>query len=242
MTDPAVGFARTPKDTIARKPSEALYTVAINEILKDDLVEDNALAGSLERVWLDETKSFVRSALHAIRPDSEQLLNDDDDFFLTQAMDSLNVVELVQRLRLGLSKSSSSDSNTLVKWGRLIHKFPTINGLANGILSLRFYDKEIGHTESITADDLARDLTAKLPKPNIGQQKLSSSSNEKQHIILLGARGRLGPFIMQALLDSPNVASTKCLNRSREGKSLVAAFQNRANEVGLSVDTGDPWL
>ncbi|KAE8133833.1 hypothetical protein BDV38DRAFT_274032 [Aspergillus pseudotamarii] len=42
LTDPAVGFARTPKGTIARKKSEALYTAAIDSVFRDGMVSDNS--------------------------------------------------------------------------------------------------------------------------------------------------------------------------------------------------------
>ncbi|GAB1205121.1 hypothetical protein APSETT445_003791 [Aspergillus pseudonomiae] len=40
LTDPALGFARTPKGTIARKPSEALYTAAIDAVFRDGIVDE----------------------------------------------------------------------------------------------------------------------------------------------------------------------------------------------------------
>ncbi|KAB8264289.1 hypothetical protein BDV32DRAFT_160563 [Aspergillus pseudonomiae] len=40
LTDPAVGFARTPKGTIARKRSEALYTAAIDAVFRDGIVDE----------------------------------------------------------------------------------------------------------------------------------------------------------------------------------------------------------
>ncbi|OGM49661.1 putative AMP dependent ligase/synthetase [Aspergillus bombycis] len=42
LTDPAVGFARTPKGTISRKKSEALYTAAIDAVFRDNIVDENS--------------------------------------------------------------------------------------------------------------------------------------------------------------------------------------------------------
>ncbi|KAE8319591.1 hypothetical protein BDV41DRAFT_520273 [Aspergillus transmontanensis] len=46
LTDPAIGFARTPKGTIARKKSEALYTAAIDGVFRDGIVNDDILTGA----------------------------------------------------------------------------------------------------------------------------------------------------------------------------------------------------
>ncbi|GMG13179.1 unnamed protein product [Aspergillus oryzae] len=46
LTDPEVGFARTPKGTIARKTSEAIYTAAIDALFRGGIVEDNGLTGA----------------------------------------------------------------------------------------------------------------------------------------------------------------------------------------------------
>ncbi|KAE8363158.1 hypothetical protein BDV27DRAFT_146338 [Aspergillus caelatus] len=41
LTDPAVGFTRTSKGTIAHKKSEALYTAAIDAVFRDGIISDN---------------------------------------------------------------------------------------------------------------------------------------------------------------------------------------------------------
>ncbi|KAJ5709373.1 hypothetical protein N7493_010707 [Penicillium malachiteum] len=217
LTDPEIGFPRTPKGTIVRKLSEALYTPTIDSVF-NGIEEDGSEAGSLEKIWAHETKSFIRSAIRAIRPDSEVLLKDDDDFFIARAMDPLNVVGLAQKLKLALSSSMSSDDNTLINWRVAIYESPTINSLTKAIISSRFDQRE-------------RNMRSQGP----------SSSSKGQRIVLLGARGRLERFLVKALLDSPGVASLTCLDRAR-GVSPSTAFQECASELGISIDAGDPRL
>ncbi|KAJ6021746.1 hypothetical protein N7540_007250 [Penicillium herquei] len=239
LTDPDIGFLRTPKGTVVRKLSETLYTTTIDSVF-NGIEDDGSEAGSLEKIWAHETKNFIRSAIQAIRPDSEIRLKDDDDFFITRAMDSLNVVELAQKLKLALSNSMSSNDNTLISWRLAIYESPTINGLTKAILSSCFVQTATTPTENSTADDIFEELKAKLPERNMRSQEPSPSS-EGQHIVLLGARGRLGPFIVKALLDSPSVASLTCLDRAR-GASPSKAFQECASELGISIDSRDPRL
>ncbi|KAJ5722467.1 hypothetical protein N7488_000502 [Penicillium malachiteum] len=239
LTNPEIGFLRTRKGTIVRKLSEALYTATIDSVFNG--TEDNeGEAGYLEKIWAHETKNFIRSAIRTIRPDSEIRLKDDDDFFITRAMDSLNVFELAQQLNLALSSSMSSDDNTLINWRLAIYESPTINGLTKAVMSSRLDQRASDPVKNLTADDLVEELKAKLPERNMRSQEPSSSS-KGQHVVLLGARGRLGPFIVRALLDSPSVASLTCLDRAR-GASSSTAFEECASELGISIDAGDPRL
>ncbi|KAJ5735356.1 uncharacterized protein N7483_000481 [Penicillium malachiteum] len=214
LTDPDIGFLRTPKGTIVRKLSEALYTSTIDSIF-NGIWNDDREAGCLEKIWAHETKNFIRSAIRAI-------------------------LELAQKLKLALSNSMSGDGDTLTIWRLAIYENPTINGLSKAVLSSHFDQKVSKPTENLTADDLVQELKAKLPERNMQSQEPSSSS-KGQHIVLLGARGRLGPFLVKALLGSPSVASLTCLDRAR-GASPSKAFQECADKLGISIDTADPRL
>lgn len=48
LTDPAVGFARTPKGTVSRKASEAFYIATIDAVFRDAIFIDNSLTSVFE--------------------------------------------------------------------------------------------------------------------------------------------------------------------------------------------------
>ncbi|KAJ5105513.1 hypothetical protein NUU61_002860 [Penicillium alfredii] len=238
LSDPNLGFFRTPKGTISRKPTESLYAEYIATAFIDGVSDEQSEIGILENHWMNETKNFIRSIVHDIHSDNP--LEDTDDFFVAKAMDSLTVVELGQKLRLGLVRRMKRESNTLNFWLRTIFENPSIDSLSKATLDITFGQgqSEFGYRKTHGMEQLLEDLTADLPEPATPRAQPPSPSDGVR-VVLLGSRGRLGPFMVKDFLDDPQVTSLKCLDRGNNGRS---AFQRQANVLDLQINLDDPRL
>ncbi|KAJ5172515.1 hypothetical protein N7492_005108 [Penicillium capsulatum] len=238
LSQPNLGFFRSPKGTISRKPTESLYAEYIAAAFIDGTTDEESEIGILERHWLDEAKRFIASIVHDIRP--EITLKESDDFFVAKAMDSLTVLELGQKLRLGLMRRMNPEINTINFWLRVIFENPSIDSLAKATLDAMFGqgDPHSGWEGGNAPDDILDELTSHLPAPSTEEPSLSLPTEDVK-VVLIGSRGRLGPYIVRDLLENPRVAGIKCLDRGNDGK---AAFEQRAFELGLDVATNDPRI
>jgi thioester reductase-like protein len=235
LSQPNLGFFRAPKGTISRKPTESLYAEFIAGALMDGTTDEESEIGILEKHWMDEAKRFIGSIVHDIRPDAT--FKESDDLFITGAMDSLTVVELGQQLRLGLLRRMDKEKNTVNFWMRTIYENPTIDDLAKAILDAVFGQAE-SHTEpsqAVEVESVVEEFTSQLPEPK-EQRPNAPLPTDGINVVLLGSRGRLGPFIVKDLLDNPRVAKIKCLDRGTFGE---VSFQRRVDELGLDIDAKD---
>ncbi|KAJ5938669.1 hypothetical protein N7466_001803 [Penicillium verhagenii] len=237
LSQPNLGFIRTPKGMIARKPTESLYSEYITAAFVDGTTDEQGEIGVLENYWTDEAKRFIGSVVHDIRPDSN--IRETDDFFVLKAMDSLSVLELGQKLKLGLSGRMDKEKNTIDFWMRTIFENPTIESLATATLDAVFGHGESGQSEQrFSVDGLVEDLIAHLPEP-MSTTPPPPLNTENIKIVLLGCQGRLGPYLVRSLLDDERVAGIKCLDC---GPDVREMFQMRVDELGLDVDSRDPRL
>lgn len=238
LSQPSLGFFRSPKGTISRKATESLYAEYIAGAFIDGTTDEESEIGILEKHWLDEAKRFIASIVHDIRP--EITLKDSDDFFVAKAMDSLTVLELGQKLRLGLIRRMNAETNTINFWLRAIFENPSIDSLAKATLDAVFGqgDSHPDWQHSNDPDDMLEELKSYLPEPS-EEDPSPSLPTEDLRVVLLGARGRLGPYIVKELLEDPRVVGIKCLDRGSDGQE---AFHRRAFDLGINVATNDPRL
>ncbi|KAJ5368439.1 uncharacterized protein N7496_008199 [Penicillium cataractarum] len=238
LSQPNLGFFRAPKGTISRQPTESLYAEYIAAAFIDGTTDEQSEIGILENHWLDEAKRFIGSVVHDIRP--EITLKESDDFFVAKAMDSLTVLELGQKLRLGLIRRMNPEKNTINFWLRTIFENPSIEALAKATL-----DSVIGKgdfdeysSRSFNAEHVLEECVAQLPEPS-GLEPELELPTEDIKVVLLGSRGRLGPYIVRDLLNDPRVAGIKCLDRGGSGQT---EFQRRVDELGIDVEASNARL
>lgn len=237
LSQPNLGFIRAPRGTIARKPTESLYSEYITAAFVDGTTDEQGEMGILENYWRDEAKRFIGSVVHDIHPDSK--IRETDDFFVLKAMDSLSVLELGQKLKLGLSGRMDKEKNTIDFWMRMIFENPTIDGLATATLDAAFgKGKGSQSQQRLSVDGLVGDLIAQLPEA-IATTPPPPFATDDIKVVLLGCLGRLGPYLVKSLLDDDRVAGIKCLDR---GPDVRDTFQMRVDELGLNIDAKDARL
>lgn len=241
---PELPFIRTPKGTISRKATEEVYSKEIAKAFTykcDGKVTD---IGGLEYLVLDAIKKFIRSALHALHPDIE--LQDDDDFFSFHGMDSFTVMELGEKMRLGVLRPLSTEREHNM-WLRMIYGNPSIKSLAAATLNTLWSrkttaDKEGSPDIAKQMRNLVEEMTCGIPGAAAEPSSLLPSLSlpaDNINIVLLGARGRLGPYLVRELLQDSRVGKIRCLNRGLNGRrnfGKIAADQN------LKIDIEDERL
>ncbi|KAJ5738945.1 hypothetical protein N7493_002100 [Penicillium malachiteum] len=239
LSQPNLGFFRSPKGAISRKPTESLYAEYINAAFVDGTTDEQNEVGVLENYWIDETKRFIGSIVHDIRPEAR--LSETDDLFMNNAMDSLSVLELGQKLKLGLAGRMDKEKNNIDFWMRTIFDNPTIEDLAAATLDAVCGSGGGGSSQSqipYGVDNFVEGMIAQLPEPR-STSPPPPLDTEELRIVLLGSQGRLGPYLVKTLLEDDRVAGVKCLDRGQNGQEL---FQARADELSLGIDAEDPRL
>ncbi|KAJ5765091.1 hypothetical protein N7520_004650 [Penicillium odoratum] len=237
LSQPNLGFIRAPRGTIARMPTESLYSEYITAAFVDGTTDEQGEIGILENYWTDEAKRFIGSVVNDIRPDIK--IRETDDFFVLKAMDSLSALELGQKLKLGLSGRMDKEKNTIDFWMRTIFDNPTIDGLATATMDAAFGKSEPSQFQKrFSVDGLVEDLIAQLPEP-MATSPPPPLATEAIKVVLLGCQGRLGPYLVKSLLDDDRVAGIKCLDR---GPNVRETFQMRVDELALGIDSRNPRL
>ena len=223
FTTPAKPMSRAGKGTIQRATTIKQYS---NEI-------DALYTGSdpsEESMDLD-TKNF-RSVSSSIRyiiehTTKSEILGDEDDFF-THGMDSLQVLQIVRRLKTALTKSGAEVMITT----STIYLHPTVAKLAKTILQLVHPSLTDGGAPE--EDDISKmkESLEKWSSELPGQNKHSALT-----VILTGSTGSLGSYLLDALLGETKVAKVYCLNRSSDaGERQVKSNSSRGLITSWTTD------
>lgn len=237
ISQKSLGFFRSPKGSISRLPTESLYSEAITAAFVDGTADEQNEIGVLEDYWINETKRFIGTVVRDIRPDVR--LKDTDDFFVTGAMDSLSVLELGQKLKLGLSGRMDREKNHIDFWMRTIFDNPTVEDLATATLDAAFAQGGSGPSQlPFTVDGYVDEMISQLPAAR-STSPAPPFKTEGINVVVLGCQGRLGPFLVKSLLGDDRVARIKCMDR---GSDVQEAFQGRIDELALGISAKDPRL
>ena len=202
FTTPAKPMSRAGKGTVQRattvnqymKEIDALYTGSdpAEESLDLDTKDFRSMSSSIRYMIEHSTK------LESVR--------DEDDFF-THGMDSLQVLQVVRRLRTALSKNGVEVTITT----STIYMHPTVAKLTKAILQLVHPSLTDGGAPEEDDVSKMKDSLQKWSSDLPGQNKHSSLT-----LILTGSTGSLGSYLLDALLAEPKVSKVYCLNRSND--------------------------
>ncbi len=195
-------MSRAGKGTIQRAITLQQYAKEIDALYTGSDPDEESLA--LDTKDFRSMSSSIRYMIeHSTKLES---LGDEDDFF-THGMDSLQVLQVVRRLRTALSKSGTEVNITT----STIYMHPTVAKLSNAIIQL--IDPSRINDTVAEEDDISKmresldSWSSDLP----GQNKHSSLT-----VILTGSTGSLGSYLLDALLAEPKTTKVYCLNRSND--------------------------
>ncbi|RYP27611.1 hypothetical protein DL767_007616 [Monosporascus sp. MG133] len=246
-------FARTPKGTIIRKLSEALYHDEIEQLYSDSSPAKKTvrvgLKSTMKPVYeLHDVIEFVRSILSSSFAAAATIPEDGD--FYAYGLDSVQTLEIVSNLRRNLQDQTSSPTAWVSP--RTVYRNSTIldlSRLLKGFLDEGVFPEEESElTQARIMDEIVERYTKALPK-SLGSQTTESSGASV--IALVGSTGYLGSHVLAALLQNPNISRIYCLNRGSDAQERQeTALHEHLNGAQLllhklkymTVELGKPLL
>ncbi len=202
FTTSAKPMSRAGKGTIQRATTLQQYAKEIDALYTGSDPNEESL--DLDTKDFPSMSSSIRYVIeHSTKLES---LGDEDDFF-THGMDSLQVLQVVRRLRTSLSKNGIDVNITT----STIYMHPTVAELSKAILQL--VHPSLTNGAMPEEDDILK-MQESLEKwsSDLPDQNKDSSLT----VVLTGSTGSLGSYLLDALLAEPKVTKVYCLNRSND--------------------------
>ena len=206
FTSPEKPMLRAGKGTVQRKPTIDLYANEIKTLYtKSETQASNGEVPYTNGIGkTGDTLTIIRQIVTANTEINAEILKDGDDLF-ERGLDSLQVTAMAK------DTWNAVGSNRLSKALEVkdIYANPTISGMVACIEGAAQAKGTSGPKE---VKAVYEEHVSKLPITG-SQPRIKSTDS---HIVLLtGATGSLGSYILQSLLKNPKVTRIYCLNRER---------------------------
>jgi thioester reductase-like protein len=218
----------TDKGTVMRKKAEAMYKDIVEKLYKDFLEGPNHTLETDSSSWTPEqTESFlVKSAAEVLRL-SESVFNDHSKSVFDLGLNSLTAIQL----RNAIAKSFSNVPQNF------LFQHPTISSMREALLSENHVDPaQVIETRYQQTQELAQAYVERA-KDDFPVAKNEYEIEKKEKVVMLsGATGSLGAFILRDLLKDASVRKVYCLVRGKESdlySRLVKAFESRHLDSSL---------
>ena len=201
-------FERTPKGSVMRRKTNALYEKQI-----DALYSNEGFADQLEKLDtsanIETVQALVRNAIHLTLPKVPRDCQDNDDLFAFGA-DSLQILGLSSALNHAMPHKE-----TVIK-PRLIYSNPSIGALSEAVRAA-ISGEALGSASKSREqlmDEMIHKYTQNLPQPVVRVPR-----RQKHEVIVTGSTGSLGNYLLEQLITDPSVAKVFCLNRSADARA-----------------------
>lgn len=230
LTDPDMPMQRAGKGTVMRQAT----LIAYRKKLDNHYLAANG-TDSIAAVDINDHESVIRTVSELVEHVTDWTHFENGNDFFSLGMDSLQVLQLVQELRLRFPKRSLAPS--------IVYGNPSVDLLANALsIGLRETNDVAANSTEVRHLTLSEkryvyereiDLLAKLLPQR--SETTSGKSSRPRVILLTGSTGALGSYILQSLMLDESVVHIYCLNRSQDSKSLQSARNaDRQLQVDLS--------
>lgn len=221
-------FARTDKNTVKRRMTEALYEVEVEEFYeKLEKGGSTSFVTVIDATSLETTVQDIRKLIVASLPSNDEVGLEDDLFGV--GIDSVLSVRVVRCLRSAAERYIKDEAVKSAFVPHFLYLNPTINQLAGAFYNLVHDVKEtrISPVEKQTEKmkEYRAKYTANLPK--ISNPRSCSLPRDSNTVILTGSTGSLGSYILDVLLRQANVGKICCLNRTAN----CAEKQSQVNQA-----------
>ncbi|RYP65180.1 hypothetical protein DL770_009058 [Monosporascus sp. CRB-9-2] len=246
-------FARTPKGTVIRKLSEALYHDEIEQLYSDSSPAKKTvrigLKSTMKPVYeLPDVMEFARNILFSSFAATATIPEDGD--FYAYGLDSVQTLEIVSNLRRNLQDQTSSPTawvspRTIYRNSTLLDLSRLLKGFLNEA-TVPEEDTEL--TQAGIVNELVERYTRSLPKSPTTRASLSPDTST---VALMGSTGYLGSRVLAVLLGNPNISRIYCLNRGSDAqKRQEASLHELVDNVQpllhkleyMTVELGKPLL
>ena len=217
-----VALPRSDKGSIARNRVYSEFKSEIANVYEDlerDANED--ITVMQEQDVRESLKKLVKSYLTWRLPRGG--LGEDDDFF-EMGMDSLQALRLRRLIISNLAPQPAGSPQQVIPKD-IVYRYPTINKLARALQTTEQGSSMVNAAQTID------EYVAKYSiNPNLTSEAV---------VLLTGATGSLGSFLLAHLATLVNVRSIICLNRSNSSVDLKLSPQERQRQAlhsrGLSI-------
>ncbi|KAL4871382.1 hypothetical protein BDV12DRAFT_206525 [Aspergillus spectabilis] len=216
FTEPGKSVLRTLKSTIRRQATLDANKDRINQVYADS---EKMWASSSARPDLGSVVAVQRIAHEALETTTQiKGIGLTEDFF-QRGMDSLQVLRLFRHLRQTTALGSITPS--------MIYLNPSISALAERLYQLA-HDEELSeqkmrHNKLNTRAQILQkylvEIDALFPG-SVNNTTYRSETQKNKVIILTGSTGTIGSYILNTLMNRPDVAHIYCLNRSQDSADL----------------------
>ncbi|KAH7062198.1 hypothetical protein B0J12DRAFT_229495 [Macrophomina phaseolina] len=232
-------FLRAAKGSTQRRATVNTYGAEIDALyLSEGQGFSDQLGAFKKEPDLPTTRDFLRKAFQLVLTNfkDNSSATDDSDIFELGA-DSLQVMALSSALSSAIKSDHGIGSRDAAIVPRDIYAHPTVNKLAATLVS-----KLSGSDDGAKIPDLPREVVmAEMVKkytetlPNTSSSAHFPPMPSKHTFILTGSTGALGNFILQELIQSPDVEKIYCLNRS-DSEVAAARQAHSFTERGETAD------
>ncbi|MCJ1433008.1 hypothetical protein MMC27_002367 [Xylographa pallens] len=233
FTQPDKPMIRTDKGTLKRSATAKLYEKEIDKLYAD--AEDaTASFSTVQLDARDQDTSTNTLRFFIIQIAGLQDLQADEDIFAAGA-DSLHVMNLVRQLKASLTRKEGGIPAHLIS-PRIVYSNPTASKLAKALHGL------VNQGDK-THKELEHDRIKRM------EDMLAKYSHNSFTVVLTGSTGSLGSYLLNYLLESPQVSKIICLNRGHgeEKQKIVNASRGLVSEwddrvIFLTTDLSKPRL
>ncbi|THC89059.1 hypothetical protein EYZ11_011499 [Aspergillus tanneri] len=224
FTKPGKPMPRASKGTVQRAGALAAYAPELDALYADadQLAEaDEDLPGPGRVQDAPVIAGFIRKTLSSITGWSKEQLSDEANFF-DLGFDSLQAITATRRLKRGLDFPGLTPN--------MIYLYSSVSGLTQAVLQAQ-------HNQETTKEE---EREAQLRERNSLLQEVQGQINiiQAHTVVLTGSTGRLGTYLLDALLRNPSVTHVHCLNRKADS---LAVQRQKFDAFGLEHQQLDPF-
>ncbi|KAI1851567.1 hypothetical protein JX266_003029 [Neoarthrinium moseri] len=241
-------FPRAGKGTIQRAGAIKLYKEEI-----DQLYENVGKVSSSEAPRLDV--SSVGALVESIEDMFETHLGStqlqpDTDFF-SAGIDSMQVINASRLLRAGLEAAGHHTDGTALAT-RVVYSNPTPRRLAQYLMQalIKGGGKDAPN-EDLEQQNAMKQLHEKYTRSlQTAKKGRPDAADKGQTVVLTGSTGMLGSYLLDLMVNNPNVRKIICLNRAEDGgvkqqakvmadRGLTTEYQSKTEFYHMDISRSD---
>ncbi|KAG1143227.1 hypothetical protein G6F37_012501 [Rhizopus arrhizus] len=218
----------TDKGTVIRKKAEAMYAGLVEKMYKDFLEGPVYNSSSDSSSWsAKQTESFLVKSIAEVLHMPEFAFNDHERSVFDLGLNSLTAIQL----RNSIAKQFKNVPQNF------LFQNSTISSMRQALLSDSQVDAaELAEMRYQQTQELAKSYLERANK-DFSVAKNDYETEKKEKVVLLtGATGSLGSFMLRDLLKDATVKKVYCLIRGKEAElhtRLVKAFTSRHLDSSL---------
>ena len=238
IVSPDKPMLRSGKGTVQRRPTLAMYAEELDTLY--EAAEEASKPhgeGAPEPFDISDLDIISRITHETVIEVTEWRAVSQEDNFFVLGMDSLQAVLLARGLRQKFTSPDIAIST--------VYSNPSISALSRKISDILVFgqqsklaheedrrramtlmiEEHISFIDSIISDSRReRDTSAML------REAVSKPANKTHTVLLTGSTGHLGSYLLQALLDRPDVEFVYCLERTPDPASIKARREIDSNQ------------